>query len=111
MSRAIAATVVVLAAACAGPNSHVARLVRVVDHTDRDGLVVGTVETVYAEDSLNCAVETPTGTHIAKRICRFEVESAFLRQRTQDMMHALRGSASTSEHGGGGAAGSYRASH
>jgi hypothetical protein len=31
----------------------------------------------------------PTGTHIAQRICRFEAESAFLRQRTQDLLHGM----------------------
>lgn len=89
MSKASAAGALLALAACAGPNRHMDRTVRVVDYTEREGTVVGTVETVYPEDSLNCGMEMQTGTHISKRLCRFNVENAFLRQRTQDMLHAM----------------------
>ncbi|MGE5048309.1 MAG: hypothetical protein ACM3PC_07085 [Deltaproteobacteria bacterium] len=88
MARALAGTLL-LAFACAGPNTHMERTVRVVDYTEKEGVLVGTVQTVYPDDTLSCGREMQTGTHISRRICRFQVESNFLRQRTQDMLHAL----------------------
>jgi hypothetical protein len=103
MPRALAGTLL-LVFACAGPNTHMERRVRVVDYTEKEGLLVGTVQTVFPDDTLSCGREMQTGTHISRRICRFEVESNFLRQRTQDMLHALSLGASKpgSEHGGRG---------
>lgn len=103
MTRAIAAGLLLLAAACAGPATHQTHVVRVVDYTDKEGIVVGTVESVGIDDTLLCGIETPTGTHIARRICRFALESSFLQQRTQDMLRATRGpgaSGYTRESGG-----------
>ncbi|HET9752283.1 MAG TPA: hypothetical protein VFP52_04960 [Myxococcales bacterium] len=90
MPRAFAATLL-LAIACTGPNTHMERTVRVVDYTEKEGLLVGTVRTILPDDTLSCGREVPTGTHIAQRICRFQAESAFLRQRTQDMLHSSMG--------------------
>lgn len=103
MRRAFAGTLL-LAFACAGPNRHMERTVRVVDYTEKEGVLVGTVETVFPDDTLSCGREMQTGTHISRRICRFTEESSFLRQRTQDMLHALSLGASRpgSEHGGRG---------
>ncbi|HEY6909647.1 MAG TPA: hypothetical protein VI356_09775 [Myxococcales bacterium] len=88
MSRALAGTLL-LALGCAGPNKHMERTIRVVDYTEKEGVLVGTVQTVYPDDTLSCGREMQTGTHISRRICRFQVESNFLRQRTQDMLHAM----------------------
>jgi hypothetical protein len=92
MSRAFATGALLAAAACAGPNLHMDHMVRVVDYTDKEGVLVGTVATVNPDDTLNCGVETPTGTHISRRTCRFDLESSFLRQRTHDMLLSIRSS-------------------
>jgi len=91
MSKALATGALLALAACAGPNTHMEHTIRIVDYTDKDGQVVGSAETVNLDDSLVCGVETPTGTHISKRVCRFANETAFLRQRTQDMLRFTRG--------------------
>lgn len=103
MPRAFAG-MLLIASACAGPNRHMERTVRVVDYTEKEGVLVGTVQTVYPDDTLSCGREMQTGTHISKRVCRFVVESSFLRQRTQDMLHAMSFGASKpgSENGGNG---------
>ena len=90
MPKSIAAGLLLSLAACAGPNSQLPHMVRVVDYTDKEGTVVGRVEMVRADDTLLCGMETPTGTHIARRICRFQLETALMQQRTQDMIRSIR---------------------
>jgi hypothetical protein len=91
MSRIFVAGALLLAAACAGSSPHVSSVssVRLKDHTEKDGYVAGVVDTMNPEELLLCGMETTTGTHIAKRICRSEGQLALVHQHTQDWLRQL----------------------
>jgi hypothetical protein len=88
MTRIVAAMALLLATACASSNPHVSA-VRLKDHTEKHGFVAGVVDTMNPDDLLLCGLETPTGTHIAKKICRSEAQLALVHQHTQDWLRQL----------------------
>jgi len=45
------------------------------NYSEKDGIVVGNAYTVLPDDILLCTEETPTGSHVSRRVCRFEQES------------------------------------
>lgn len=94
MTRISFAVALLLLAACAGPY-HGPRTVRVVNYSDKDGIVVGNAYTVLPDDTLLCTEETPTGTHVSRRVCRFEQESLMLREQTHEVLRRAMTGGST----------------
>lgn len=94
MSKHLAGVAVLLLAACAAPY-HGARMVRVVNYQPNDGMLVGNAGAIDPDDKLLCGEETPTGSHITKRLCRFEQESASLREETHEMLRRAMSGGST----------------
>lgn len=109
MPRCIAVLALLLAA-CAGTQTRPApadaavvvaqpafrRAVQLKDYTPADGVLAAIVETMDPEDTLLCGMETPTGTHIAMRICRSELQLAILHQHTQEWLRKTRSEAGAS---------------
>lgn len=106
MSTNLAGLALLLLAACAAPY-HGARMVKIVNYQRGDGMLVGNAGAIVADDKLLCAEETPTGSHITKRLCRFEQESAALREETHELLRRAMSSGSTrsAEAAEGGSAG------
>ena len=103
MSKNLAAVALLLLAACAAPY-HGVRMVKAANYQPGDGMLVGNAGAIDPDDMLVCTEETPTGTHITKRLCRFEQESEFLRQETRELLRrAMSGgsirAATAAEHG------------
>jgi hypothetical protein len=94
MSKNLAAIALLLLAACAAPY-HGTKMVKVVNYQRGDGMLVGNAGAIDPDDRLLCAEETPTGSHITKRLCRFEQESAALREESHEMLRRAMSSNST----------------
>jgi hypothetical protein len=94
MSRVVVAALLLLSAACATSNSHY-NAVRLKDYTDKDGMVAGVVDLNDPDLLLLCGVETPTGTHIGRKICRSEGQLALIHQHTQDWLREVHGGVNT----------------
>jgi len=94
MSKNLAGVALLLLAACAAPY-HGTRMIKIVDYQPGDGMLVGNAGAIDPDDKLLCAEETPTGSHITKRLCRFEQESASLREETHEMLRRAMSSGST----------------
>jgi len=94
MSKRLAAMALLLLASCAAPY-HGVRTVKVVDYRPGDGMLVGNAGAIDPDDRLLCAEETPTGSHITKRLCRSEQESSTLREESHEMLRRAMSSNST----------------
>jgi len=90
MSRVVVAAALLLSAACATSRPH-SSAVRLKDYTDKDGIVAGVVDLNDPDAVLLCGVETPTGTHIGRKICRSEAQLALIHHHTQDWLREVHG--------------------
>jgi len=84
----IAAPLLLLAVACASTST--AYTVRVKDYSGRDGALAEEVDTTNPEELLVCRMEAPTGTRVARRICRQDDELAVSRKASQEWLSSLR---------------------
>jgi hypothetical protein len=87
MSKAIAA-LFLLPAACASVST--AYTVRAKDYSERDGALAEEVAATNPEDVLVCRMEAPTGTRVARRICRNDDQLAVVHQSSQEWLRSLR---------------------
>src|SRR4051794_21608848 len=94
MSRIVVAATLLLSAACATSNPPY-NTVRLKDYTDKDGIVASVVDLNDPDALLLCGVETPTGTHIAFKICRSEGQAALIHQHTQDWLRHVHARVNT----------------
>jgi hypothetical protein len=95
MSRTIALAALLLAAACASTSTPHYATVLLKDYTEKDGYVAGVLDLNDPNVVLLCGMETPTGTHVAKRICRSEAQLALIHQHTQDWLREVRSGVNT----------------
>jgi len=95
MSRILAVAALLVAAACASTTNPHYSVVRLKDYSEKDGLVSGVLDLTDPNVVLLCGMETPTGTHVAKRICRSEAQLALIHQHTQDWLHQVRSGVNT----------------
>src|SRR5437764_6095677 len=95
MSRVVVvAAALLISAACATSQPH-SNAVRLKDYTDKDGMVAGVVDLNDPDLLLLCGVETPTGTHIGRKICRSEGQLVLIHQHTQDWLRQVHASVNT----------------
>jgi hypothetical protein len=87
MSKGIAA-LLLLTAGCASVST--AYTVRAKDYSEQDGALADEVQGTDPEEILVCRMEAPTGTRVARRICRKDDELALVHQSSQEWLRSLR---------------------
>jgi len=88
MPNLLAASLLLLTFACA--STPTAYTVRVKDYTAADGALAEEVRTTNPDEILVCRMEAPTGTRVARRICRQDDELALAHQSSQEWLRSLR---------------------
>jgi hypothetical protein len=83
----LGSTVFFLAASCAStqPGTRTAGTVAAAGYKSREGTPV-TTSGPAPQGKIICAMETPVGSHIPERVCRYEDDADLIRAETQQVL-------------------------